>query len=207
MKLKAIAALALLGVAGSAQAVTHTIVSTFDPTTVTRYFFNTVMLPNTLLIGVGDTVDLTINFTGGQSVTIDNANALWTGLFVGRAPYETVTTSGTMTMQGAFGPAIVSQSVTQGNQYVHIGSYYSPVATASGPIGFNSLRQVFTVDSDQFGTQRDYVQSFFYFQGDLTPGGGGGAVPEPASWAMMVAGFGLVGAALRRRVTRVTVNA
>jgi hypothetical protein len=25
------------------------------------------------------------------------------------------------------------------------------------------------------------------------------AVPEPASWAMMIAGFGLVGSALRRR--------
>ncbi|MFN3371698.1 MAG: PEPxxWA-CTERM sorting domain-containing protein [Sphingomonadaceae bacterium] len=29
--------------------------------------------------------------------------------------------------------------------------------------------------------------------------GGGGVVPEPATWAMMIAGFGLVGAALRRR--------
>jgi hypothetical protein len=28
---------------------------------------------------------------------------------------------------------------------------------------------------------------------------GGGAVPEPATWAMMIAGFGLVGGALRRR--------
>lgn len=28
---------------------------------------------------------------------------------------------------------------------------------------------------------------------------GGGTVPEPASWAMMIAGFGLVGAAMRRR--------
>jgi hypothetical protein len=28
---------------------------------------------------------------------------------------------------------------------------------------------------------------------------GGGAVPEPASWAMLIAGFGLVGAAQRRR--------
>lgn len=28
----------------------------------------------------------------------------------------------------------------------------------------------------------------------------GGAVPEPASWALMIAGFGLVGAAMRRRV-------
>lgn len=29
--------------------------------------------------------------------------------------------------------------------------------------------------------------------------GGGTVVPEPASWAMMIAGFGLVGAAMRRR--------
>ena len=36
-------------------------------------------------------------------------------------------------------------------------------------------------------------------------GSGGGTVPEPASWAMMVAGFGLVGFATRRRrgLTRV----
>ncbi|OYU15929.1 MAG: hypothetical protein CFE37_03605 [Alphaproteobacteria bacterium PA4] len=30
-------------------------------------------------------------------------------------------------------------------------------------------------------------------------GGGGGGVPEPASWAMLIAGFGLTGAAMRRR--------
>lgn len=37
---------------------------------------------------------------------------------------------------------------------------------------------------------------------DLTFGAanpGGGAVPEPASWAMLIAGFGLTGAAMRRR--------
>ena len=32
----------------------------------------------------------------------------------------------------------------------------------------------------------------------------GGAVPEPASWAMMIAGFGLVGGMMRRRVARVS---
>jgi hypothetical protein len=36
------------------------------------------------------------------------------------------------------------------------------------------------------------------------PGGGGtGAVAEPASWAMLIAGFGLTGAAMRRRRVRV----
>lgn len=32
------------------------------------------------------------------------------------------------------------------------------------------------------------------------PGGPGGAIPEPASWAMLIAGFGLVGGAVRRRM-------
>ena len=39
---------------------------------------------------------------------------------------------------------------------------------------------------------------------DVPPGGtggGAGGVPEPASWALMIAGFGLAGAALRRRRT------
>ena len=34
-----------------------------------------------------------------------------------------------------------------------------------------------------------------------------GSVPEPASWALLIAGFGLTGAAMRRRVTLATVAA
>ena len=34
----------------------------------------------------------------------------------------------------------------------------------------------------------------------------GGAVPEPATWAMMIAGFGMVGAGMRRRAPKVTVT-
>lgn len=37
----------------------------------------------------------------------------------------------------------------------------------------------------------------------VTPAGGAGAVPEPATWAMLVSGFGLVGAGMRRRSGRV----
>lgn len=40
------------------------------------------------------------------------------------------------------------------------------------------------------GTQRFYL---------LTPNSGGGGVPEPATWAMMIVGFGLCGLAARRR--------
>jgi hypothetical protein len=42
----------------------------------------------------------------------------------------------------------------------------------------------------------------YRLEGTLAGAGGGtaaGAVPEPASWAMLIAGFGLIGASLRRR--------
>ena len=39
----------------------------------------------------------------------------------------------------------------------------------------------------------------FYGPGDVILTSTAGAVPEPASWAMMITGFGLVGAAARRR--------
>jgi PEP-CTERM motif len=42
-------------------------------------------------------------------------------------------------------------------------------------------------------------------QGILETTIGRGGVPEPASWAMLIAGFGLVGAARRRQ--RITVSA
>ena len=39
--------------------------------------------------------------------------------------------------------------------------------------------------------------------GSVSAVAGGGSVPEPATWAMMIAGFGVVGAAMRRRKVRV----
>ena len=51
------------------------------------------------------------------------------------------------------------------------------------------------------GSNGVYPTSFGLFRATLTVSGTptSSAAPEPASWAMMIAGFGLLGAAMRRR--------
>jgi hypothetical protein len=53
------------------------------------------------------------------------------------------------------------------------------------------------IDELVFTGQRDFSAGVTFDNVTL----GSGAVPEPASWALMIAGFGLVGAAMRRRQT------
>jgi len=68
---------------------------------------------------------------------------------------------------------------------------FEPEAAAGG-IKFDTF-------AFNYPTFKDGVLTFTLANGDTGGGGGEGAVPEPASWAMMVAGFGLAGGMLRRR--------
>lgn len=63
-------------------------------------------------------------------------------------------------------------------------------------IGFASpVRAVKIVGLDNFGGSPGFDVGFI----QVLPGSIGPGVPEPATWAMMIAGFGLVGATMRRR--------
>ncbi|WP_017667450.1 CHRD domain-containing protein [Sandarakinorhabdus sp. AAP62] len=74
-------------------------------------------------------------------------------------------------------------------------TYTGGFITASG--GTAALAQA------RFLTALDAGQVYFNLHTSTFPGGeirgNLGAVPEPSSWAMLIAGFGLVGAAARRR--------
>ena len=61
------------------------------------------------------------------------------------------------------------------------------------PIGVSFAGTAYSID---FGGTANYTGYDNITFGSDTPGG---AVPEPAVWAMLISGFGLVGAAARRR--------
>ncbi len=82
--------------------------------------------------------------------------------------------------------------------FVFLGVALDSASTAFdlASIGFASpVVAIKIVGLDNFGGSPgfdvDYVQ--------VLPGSIGGAVPEPATWAMLIAGFGLVGTGMRRR--------
>ena len=70
--------------------------------------------------------------------------------------------------------------------------------------GLASLTVSFTQTGalDSGGQQPSISGSFTFASPPSITDGGGSTVPEPAAWAMLIAGFGLTGAAMRRRGTR-----
>lgn len=72
-------------------------------------------------------------------------------------------------------------------------------------LAFTGLTPAFTVAANGYGTPFNAnIAGSFAGSPDAGPQGG---VPEPASWAMLLAGFGLVGFTARRRAGMITVAA
>lgn len=69
------------------------------------------------------------------------------------------------------------------------------------PVGVSFAGIAHSVD---FGGSANYVAFDNITLGAAVPGDG--SVPEPATWAMMVSGFGATGATLRRRRVRIKTN-
>jgi hypothetical protein len=69
------------------------------------------------------------------------------------------------------------------------------------PLGFSAVYYYFTPGALSAVGTYDTVLFGQEQAGRLTVSVVGGAVPEPGSWAMMIAGFGLVGGVMRRKNT------
>ncbi|WP_448577622.1 PEPxxWA-CTERM sorting domain-containing protein [Thermaurantiacus sp.] len=86
----------------------------------------------------------------------------------------------------------------------------SPIISTNGASSLDGLPWAFLFDGPNVN---QIARLDFFFTGTKTTGIGvafdnfqSGVVPEPRTWAMLIAGFGLVGASLRRRRGRVGVT-
>ena len=135
-----------------------------------------------------------------------------TGLYNlnGRLNFYNIATSGSAPFVANQMSTVVFTRDAVGNSvgYVNGTALISFQNAATTNIGFANLLHLF-VDDSQVGGEAsagfvDYVRIYDTVLSSgqvaaLTPPGSVGAVPEPASWALMIAGFGLVGGSMRRR--------
>jgi hypothetical protein len=142
----------------------------------------------------------------GDGLTSQAQIGLWT--LGGTLLTSATIAAGGGTLDGLFRfVSINSFALTPGVDYV-IGSFTTDLASSlgTGQGGTGSINPLVTIVRDRFspfdsafGFASDTDNSLgawlgANFQFSATTG-----VPEPAAWAMMLAGFGLVGSAMRRR--------
>jgi hypothetical protein len=150
--------------------------------------------------------DTPISFGDMTSLSVDYVNNL--GGIGGGAPRIAMITSGG-NFEINFGPAgsFVDPTLGAGNtgnllaltdvgRYNLSGiggsQYTDRTAALSLASGFNVLRASLILDSFG-GNNRNFTIN------GISAEGATGAVPEPATWAMMIIGFGLVGCTMRRK--------
>lgn len=204
MKWKLVFVPVLLAFASSAaSAATFVVNHEYDPANLLPGNITGETLATPIVLGVGDTLDLTLTFSGGSTIFANGEDGFWPLLLtdgVGAA----LQTTGTLEFLGASANVVSGPiALAQNNSSVHLGSFYSSslYRLDNSPISFTSLRQIITINSDDIGASREYQRvALTFFQGSVTsvPGNVNGAVPEPSVWAMMLLGFAVIGFSVRR---------
>jgi hypothetical protein len=208
MKLKfAFASALLLATSSAAFAAIVTVNHVYDPANLLQSDITGEALATPVTLGIGDTLDLTLTFTGGSTIFANNEDGFW-GLLLTSGDSSELQTTGTLEFLGASANIVSGPiALAQNNAFVHLGSYYtsSLYRLDAAQISFTGLRQIITIDGDTLGAPREYDRvALTYFSGDVQSGGR--AVPEPATLAMVLTSLGMLGAAARRRTrTEATV--
>ena len=99
---------------------------------------------------------------------------------------------------GGFGPNFGPGTVV-GIGQLAVSGWYDAVVHYDFIIPHSSSTFQFNISAGGFGWQGGDDESWGFDNLSLSATPAGRGVPEPASWALMITGFGLAGAALRRR--------
>ncbi len=159
----------------------------------------------------GTLTSFTLSLNGGVGGlygavgTWNGTSAFGTGFGSPTLLYKTADVASTGAADYTFSPNI---NVTAGSRYVAYLSVFgvsSVNATTSMPLGTSPTGIEYFVWNNDTNPDGNASWNYFADFGDAKFSATFGAVPEPASWAMLIAGFGLTGAAMRRR--RVVVAA
>lgn len=103
----------------------------------------------------------------------------------------------------------VTSSIVGLQQYNGAKGIFDDLGSGSvfGKITVSGAAAGYTIDLNQAGV--DAIQAAYYGFGPFTVGARltvSSAVPEPAAWALMLGGFGMIGGALRARQRRTTIR-
>ncbi len=152
----------------------------------------------------GDTVDLTLTFAGGAALAVPFVPSrldivLYTGEGILNARY---TTSGTIDFLGAVGPV-----ATHGGPATEVADGFPELSFSGfrldthGTFAFTGIHAVLHLDDAvKIFPIGDPVPSQIFRYAEI---GLASDVPEPASWTLLVTGFGLVGLVARRPRRRI----
>jgi hypothetical protein len=148
---------------------------------------------NGFLLNVGDDVQATVTLNG--SFTVPSSNEMFIGFNLfqdnGNVGPSNASNSGSVTFFNTGPTGLVNDTVSS-----NCGNCLSNIVFlgAHGAVNFNQLTANFTITSlDDVDFLIDGASLSYQLKDPLN------AVPEPATWAMMLGGFGLVGGAMRRR--------
>lgn len=184
--------------ASNANAATFTASHVYDPAHITIGGFFLENLSQTYVLDVGDTIDLTVTFKDNATVTFSRDVVFFPTIFA-------FDSSGTFFVDTEFSfiggssntiSPIIKFRETVGS--LNIGTSYSPneYKINENPITFSGFRQKITIVSATPGAPRNFESiAINIFNGTFVIN----AVPEPASWGMMLVGFFGIGGSLRVR--------
>ncbi len=150
----------------------------------------TLTLTTPIAFAAGDFIDIVFWVSGNQRGWSDDRFA-WYALFAG--PTNLIDFQ--WLVAGSYGSPVSIDNVISGDQLSDPIPFSAPFASygfrfTAGNAGALTL-SIDDTGGDQVGPVLDDVE--------INLRSAGGVVPEPATWAMLVAGFGLVGAVARRR--------